>query len=838
MSTDATFYFNNKIKVATLSNAKGVCTGYDPRLEIFAQKGGVVGDYYVSGDFEPQTGTLQLEIPLKIDPAAVKGNGTDGKYSITFTPKKYEPCPNHGLWAKNLYWGAESQYRTGSAEISFDVRATMLAVALNLGRVSTGQLVEKRSTLSEALGLIGYVDPYYTFPPMARIYCVDKSSQMWNWAEFSQDEKDEQQKVLNSAPGPGVPPLKMMYPNICFVVNSIKGGIIQMFYPMISSLKSDRDDCWNYKPGDPKACKADIPSTNSPLLVGCECSDADRISVDCNRQSLYLGYFYDTNFPPSQTNSSSAISALTAPSRIKNDRAVKMGINVQKKIAAVVRANGKNVEDYDIAVIDSFEDVFSTTMSVFKNIDGQHLTYKIKANKGKCPGGRLSPSGTCSVAPSEANREAYQNLYTEYLYCPTCKGGTQNPNDAPVTGIIFRSVAYVGYGNVVLPINKFNLQLQDLIEHSYAVAGETDIPKYYERYADMYFPSVACKNPFNLDTALKKFIENPPIQLTENYYECVKNPITAFVVALGTAYSSTNLLANILWAIVGYFFIQSSKSYLKHAGSARTVVTNRTKKRLVELHEGMRDASLVETIKCLSDRLQKLEAKCSVSQTSEELKDEQLKVHKFHILHDLPHRNEADHEEIALGLAKLANQDAQDQDDETFHTIKLLLSAFNPSHPTQAHFHHSKSSYEDQRQIQVGHMLEDGEPQSRDHQPVQAATRRESQRGAQLQMPTAPQQYQEKEREAPAFDPHVIAANVRRLSVVQRSSIIAHHSTASPLVLAHSSGDDAPAAAAAAIARVASTLQMHPMSAVLSGMTPPSAQDISSSHRSHESKKL
>lgn len=120
---------------------------------------------------------------------------------------------------------------------------------------------------------------------------------------------------------------------------------------------------------------------------------------------------------------------------------------------------------------------------------------------------------------------------------------------------------------------------------------------------------------------------------------------------------------------------------------------------------GMRDASLVETIKCLSDRLQKLEAKCSVSQTSEELKDEQLKVHKFHILHDLPHRNEADHEEIALGLAKLANEDAQDQDDETFHTIKLLLSAFNPSHPTQAHFHHSKSSYEDQRQIQVGHML-------------------------------------------------------------------------------------------------------------------------------------
>lgn len=288
-----------------------------------------------------------------------------------------EPCPQHGQWFKHLFYGAEAAFRDGFADIGFDVRSTVLAIALNLGRVGTSSLVRKDTEMTRAIGMIGLVDPYYNFPHMARIYCVNKTSPYWTDYAFSQNERNEQASYYAEPDrSEQANVFELKYPNICFVVSVDKLNAIQFFYPMVSMLKRDRYPCYSEKPtqkGRRNTCPEGQTSQKSSTMIGCECP-ADKASPDCNRQSLYTSYYYDTNFQNAIT-SSADLNWKSSKDRIKTDSAIMLGIAMQKdmlrwKYPGGVEnfpKHGKVNNDYDVTAMQRFDPIVATTVSVWNN---------------------------------------------------------------------------------------------------------------------------------------------------------------------------------------------------------------------------------------------------------------------------------------------------------------------------------------------------------------------------------------------------------------------------------------------------------------------------------------
>ena len=124
---------------------------------------------------------------------------------------------------------------------------------------------------------------------------------------------------------------------------------------------------------------------------------------------------------------------------------------------------------------------------------------------------------------------------------------------------------------------------------------------YFEAYAGLEFPAIACANPYNFDAAFDKMIKTPPTSLTESYYSCMRKPESSWVVALGSAYSSTNVVFNLLWAALGTLMVWGWKRYLRHNKSSETIVSHRTKRRLEGLLQELKDESLMGVISDLLD---------------------------------------------------------------------------------------------------------------------------------------------------------------------------------------------------------------------------------------------
>lgn len=240
-AVDASYIYDVLTKVATISNQNGTCTGLsaDPSRGLKAE--------YLSGRFESEQSSLTLNIPFRINSSSVNGGFVSGstrqpasangslrerasRFTITFTPAVQEPCPLHGNWFSNIFFGAESEYRNGFAEIGFDVRSAMVAIAMNIGRVGADCLVWKKTALTEALGMIGLVNPFYEFPHFQRIYCVNKSSSIWSNYNFSSDEKQEQDRQFNKTYKISDPTFRPdKYPNICFLTPKTKSGLIKFY---------------------------------------------------------------------------------------------------------------------------------------------------------------------------------------------------------------------------------------------------------------------------------------------------------------------------------------------------------------------------------------------------------------------------------------------------------------------------------------------------------------------------------------------------------------------------------------------------------------------------------
>lgn len=422
LSADASLIYDTMIKVATLSNENGICLGYDSDSVSTSNS-----RRFLSASYKTEEAALTLELPLRINVSSVMGANLKSPYSITFSPAVEEPCPQHGKWFQHLFYGADAAFRDGFADVGFDVRSTALAIALNLGRVGTASLVRKDTEMTRTIGMIGLVDPYYAFPHMARIYCVDKSSKFWGNYAFSKDEKEEQANYFNETVQTQLKVSKSEYPNICFVVSVNKGNAIQFFYPMVSMLKPDRDKCWNEKPkdGQKSACKEGIPPRRSNTMLGCTCP-ADKTNIDCNRQSLYTSYFYDTNFQTAIQPSSPGAKWSSTKDRIQTDSAIMLGIAMQKEMVRSKYPNypdrGKVNNDYDVWAMQQFVPVVAKTVTVWNNPT-------------------LAKSDPKQIAILEL-AESWKNLI---LNVQKVLGGTIKTKPA-LSAIVFRSYGSIGGG--------------------------------------------------------------------------------------------------------------------------------------------------------------------------------------------------------------------------------------------------------------------------------------------------------------------------------------------------------------------------------------------------------
>jgi hypothetical protein len=431
-STNPSFIFDLVIKVATLSNQKGVCLGLDavPSRGLDAQ--------YLSGVFKPEQAALALHLPFRINASSVRG-GTSRGFSTTFTPSVQEPCPVHGNWFRNIFIGADAEYRSGSAEIGFDIRSAMTAIALNLGRINLDALIKKMSKFTVSLGLIGFVDPYYAFPPFQRIYCVDKSSPMWNHYNFSPEEKREQIRSMDANYRVMNPTFKPASPNICLLTPATKSTQIKFYYPMTTSLKWDRDDCWSTERG----CQTGTPSTRSPNMFGCTCP-ADTKNIDCNRDSFVTSFYYDTNFPASLMRGTAWNSTKT---RLPNDNAFKLGIAVQRLMTQKWMRDAKIGEAYDLKAMALFDDVVAATLSVYNNPAAANTT-----SPANNPSSSTSPQMTSLSKLTAAWSQLLSNVPNR----------THGPL-APLSAIVFRSTGVYGQGLVLRPSLLF--QFNPLTSH-------------------------------------------------------------------------------------------------------------------------------------------------------------------------------------------------------------------------------------------------------------------------------------------------------------------------------------------------------------------------------------
>lgn len=454
-TVDAMYIYDVLVKVATISNQNGTCTGSNTE--------------YLSGSFKVEQSSLTLQMPFRVNASSVNGGfigpsktrKAASSFSITFTPAVQEPCPLHGNWFSNVFFGAEAEYRDGYAEIGFDVRSAMVAISMNIGRMGPDTLVSKQTALTQALGLIALVDPFYTFPYFQRIYCVNKSAPIWSDYKFSKDEKLEQDRQFNATYGIKSPIYRPQeYPNICFLTPKTKSGLIKFYCelycmlisspllcrppnpyynllsssptdPMISILKWDKDECFNRQPRNASKtsdCPVGTVFPSSPIMTGCKCP-RDKSDVDCNRHSIFTSFFYDTNIPMSTFRGTSWVDATK---RIVRDNAIKLGIAVQKKMIEW-KKDAKIGNEYDVEAMELFDGVVASTVSEFNNMAAVDIEFDAPQ----------PDSSNAKTTPRSSLRRAWNKLLA--VIEETGFKITPGPL-APVSAIVFRSVAAYGYG--------------------------------------------------------------------------------------------------------------------------------------------------------------------------------------------------------------------------------------------------------------------------------------------------------------------------------------------------------------------------------------------------------
>lgn len=248
-NTDAGIIFDGWLAAAALSSGKGVCTGSEYNK--------------ISGHIDRESKEVVMSFPIM-------------KYQNGST---YSVCPGQltsGI-LNGVFRGPNLNVKMG-----FDLRATALVVGLNAGAInSTKDLITRTSASAHKLGLIGYIDPLYSNPPMKPIYCIDKSRIF---------------EVYNIA----LSPAQIAGPEICFLAYSFGYFRIIYFYPSMIQVKfvfaSDKHEA--AKNAFTKTAIVDqwmvkgVPKAQFVRYENCRCP-RDQQNVYCNQGLFFLSYFYD-----------------------------------------------------------------------------------------------------------------------------------------------------------------------------------------------------------------------------------------------------------------------------------------------------------------------------------------------------------------------------------------------------------------------------------------------------------------------------------------------------------------------------------------------------------------
>jgi hypothetical protein len=268
-----------------------------------------------------------------------------------------------------------------------------------------------------------------------------------------------------------------------------------------------------------------------------------------------------------------------------------------------------------------------------------------------------------------------------------------------------------------------------------------------------------------------------------------------------------------------------SKSYLKGKEDPRAIVSHHTKKRLEELHQVQRDEKLLGVINLLLERIEVLERG---NQERNVQGEEEIK--QFRLMFNLK-RSAAEDYLIAKDLGKMALKDSKAKDDDAKKATfsgKREQNQFSDSSDThnsrpelEGDYYHghdeAEESYDHESEAQHPEwQYQQEQARQVQHKPnwreQLAVSRRDSQRPQESadisnQTPSQPQREQPKlPQSSPGFDPHVTAANLRRLS--QRGGFSMPSAGAPAPLLKHP--------------------MASPMATVLSAMTPPAAADLRS----------
>lgn len=186
--------------------------------------------------------------------------------------------------------------------------------------------------------------------------------------------------------------------------------------------------------------------------------------------------------------------------------------------------------------------------------------------------------------------------------------GKLGDKNGGLAAIIMRSIGIEGASNFILPVSRFSVQLVDLVEdqaEQQPPQSQWHIPtgQYYEVAMNSTFKAVMCQNLFSrLITALDKLSRRSPLPLTETYLKCVRKNEVSVVIALGSAWSTTNLLCGLLWAVAGWGVVHALKHRHRMTGDRTAVVTRHTKQDLAEIFQDMKDEALLHVLSSLRDR--------------------------------------------------------------------------------------------------------------------------------------------------------------------------------------------------------------------------------------------
>lgn len=511
-STDASIFANSAvIPTAKIADSTGVCHGYANT------SGG-----YISGRFDQSQGSLVLELPFKLSQATV----LEGVPFPNGYPEAMEPCLSQGRFVNYAFQPWRSQYDNGNAPIGFDIRTTLIVMALNSGRSDFIGLTKFSNDFLDSIGLFGATDAWYTNPPLQRLYCIDKKSPIWKLPPYSITEE------------------QILGPPICFLSATIKSSVITPYYPVGMQIKRNSRGT-NYKGFVPyEKCECAAP--------GIPAGPRD-YWYHCERFNFAFGFFYQKK-------------KLDLTYKITRNELWQDTFRFGFKQQQLFILNAKT-GDGDLKLTDRFFDLFHAIIQASK-----------QPNKADIP---IRTSWARNQTANQWVNEAFMRV-------------------APDMGVIFfETLSIVGDTNLYLPINKYSMELRDMIRTKNV---------YFDWTASVNIShTMMCSDVFTQAPTMEKLTNIPPADFTENYFVCNEKMQPAMTSAFGSSLAASAAYATLLWGVVGLISITVLRRRLQLEGAPKVLVSEQ-KERLIDLIlTDLKDESLVAVIKALYERVEKVE---------------------------------------------------------------------------------------------------------------------------------------------------------------------------------------------------------------------------------------